>query len=835
MDTIINESQTTTLILKLLKAAGWSEYTILKEPALRLEGRTVRPDFVLQYNLYPIAQIEIFSPSPEEPDPDPAVLRSLKYAEIFNTNFTFISDGVRIWSIKNGGEFEQLQNFPSPQELTATLKTEWGENDPRLYPQTQAIETLVNIEQVIATTRTIEAYLTGEKYLTLNIADQNSKNQIANYIALKLIGTGRQKRLLYLSAFEVKALQVRQQLQKLLPQTEILYVQNLINQEKAEAVITIAPYNRGLGYSLKRNSQLPNDAYDLIIVVDSPESELPSQLADYFPEAKLIMITSTADQKASFGKLVFGYGVEDQIALETLRPPEGYNSALLKEISEIRAGKSVFNENGEHQAKIITGRDINSDGSVDFSKLGRINLEQGQLERHRLQPGDILVATWVPIENAVKITMIPEGIDSPLVFVNRLNRIRVDTQRLNPNQVYEFLRSDSGQRLLRQFAEKTRIRVVDLSQVPIFFRNQATVADTVTPSENISQDDPTELNPVQPQPIAFTEAARAKQEVLADILTLLDQVINDETNGLQNQATSNLQIVATRLQKMANRLGRKSLTDRVLERYPTPIALTYRRFLEARFNPFEQVSRLRDVYEAASFFVYNVVLADRCRNLNAQNYPVTAGNEKGAYKNSALAGRLFFVEKICNLSVARGEKLFLSQLPDSDFVSNANKLRELRNKLSHTVTLTESQIKNILEENRPLLEQLLESLSFLANYRFVRIPAFYYEDGKLVRQLEIYSGTAPFPEVDTDFEEELSQLKIHRGHLVLLDEDDNALDLNPLYQLIAHKDTGFVTHLCYLKAVLSNNTQIQAESVQEGKELITTQGLIELMNLTKSL
>src|SRR5205814_33555 len=107
----------------------------------------------------------------------------------------------------------------------------------------------------------------------------------------------------------------------------------------------------------------------------------------------------------------------------------------------------------------------------------------------------------------------------------------------------------------------------------------------------------------------------------------------------------------------------------------------------------------RDVYEAASFFVYNTILAERCRYLDPILYPITNTDGRTAYKSSAVAARLAFVEKICSITIANNHKLFLAELPTSGFVGIAHQLRELRNNLSHTATQTESQIKNLLEIN----------------------------------------------------------------------------------------------------------------------------------------
>lgn len=121
----------------------------------------------------------------------------------------------------------------------------------------------------------------------------------------------------------------------------------------------------------------------------------------------------------------------------------------------------------------------------------------------------------------------------------------------------------------------------------------------------------------------------------------------------------------------------------------------------------------------------------------------------------------------------------------------------------------------------------------MTEYRLVRVSGFYFDGGKFKRQQELYRGTAPLLDEEELPGEEIIQVKAHREHLLLLDPDDNMLDLHPLYQLIAHKDTRFVTHLCFLKSV--QGQILKVESVQEGFDFDATQGFDELNRLVSTL
>jgi len=78
--------------------------------------------------------------------------------------------------------------------------------------------------------------------------------------------------------------------------------------------------------------------------------------------------------------------------------------------------------------------------------------------------------------------------------------------------------------------------------------------------------------------------------------------------------------------------------------YPTPIAMPYRRFIDAKFNVYEQVLRLRDVYESIVHFLYNVMLADAFHRLDAKKYFVQDAGARRAYNGFSMSSRLDFIK-----------------------------------------------------------------------------------------------------------------------------------------------------------------------------------------------
>jgi hypothetical protein len=138
---------------------------------------------------------------------------------------------------------------------------------------------------------------------------------------------------------------------------------------------------------------------------------------------------------------------------------------------------------------------------------------------------------------------------------------------------------------------------------------------------------------------------------------------------------------------------------------------------------------------------------------------------------------------------------------------------DLRNRLSHTATATESQQRNALKEFEPIVEELLSDLEFLLDYRLVRITSFFYERGNLVRCMEVYHGVVPGLD-DQILAEDTGLTRADRDHLVLLDTEDQVLDLYPLYQRVASEETRYETHLCFLKQRKKSRQLLEGESIQ---------------------
>ena len=137
---------------------------------------------------------------------------------------------------------------------------------------------------------------------------------------------------------------------------------------------------------------------------------------------------------------------------------------------------------------------------------------------------------------------------------------------------------------------------------------------------------------VTDEAIELGAAMRAIHEIQNRIVPLLKQAEQEnEQNTAFPEDAPNLRVAAEMLRDLASTLVPPSLTERVTTEYPTPVALAYRRFQDAQFDVYQQLLRLRDLFEAATYFIYHIVLADAFRYLDAQKYFIEDRGARRAY------------------------------------------------------------------------------------------------------------------------------------------------------------------------------------------------------------
>jgi hypothetical protein len=807
-----DESSQGQVITRLI-AGGWKSSDILLQQVIATERNNLRPDLLLLYNLYPLAALEHIHGSNQKAVAEEQVFR---YAENTDLPFTLVADGSATVLYNNSTLDMHPIDGLTPQDLWGALGRSWDLNDPRLFPAA-----LVGMDtdrprfhHARAVSRILDHVDNGQKAILLTMAAGTGRGEVMLQVLWKLVQSGRCKRALVLSETREILSDIKQRLQanglqdvvllghgKQLEQARIHLAQrNTLDQESSPwAWQKIAP-----------------DSYDLVIVGKVHKMELMPPILAHFSGALQLSIVFPNSRlpdevRHSYGRPIQSVSLLDVAPSAIGNPPPGFRSLRLGQIAEIKPGLSnvrkslLLETNAEPGIAIVTGKDLGPEGVLDLTQLEALDRRllgdaSAVCEQLALKPDDILMTSYWSSPDAIKVALVPPVISGCTVFANRLLRIRITDPAVRAQDVFDFLQSDFWLLQLRTLASGSttldRISARDVSQLPVFL--------------------PEKQNN-QRKPVRVSVAGQALEQIRRDIIPLLERAHGVDKH---DEDVPELRLVVDKLRTLVSGLVAPTLEERVLTKYPMPIALAYRRFLDARFNVYEQVLRLRDIFEATSFFVYNAVLADSFRRLDMTKYHVKENAIRRAHDNFSLSTRLSFVGAVLELAQTAGSRddLFMPELAGTNFVSAAKMLQEhFRNRISHTAAVSESQQKLLLDEFRPVVDSVLEELSFLERYRLVRVPLLYHKRGQLVRRMELYCGSVP-----SLSEEPLSAAELvpaDHDHIVLLNLDDEVLDLYPMCQLLANTVTRHETHLCFLKQRKPRDKQLQGESVQGAFEV----------------
>ncbi|MEP0873205.1 type I restriction enzyme HsdR N-terminal domain-containing protein [Trichocoleus desertorum AS-A10] len=802
--------------------AGWNINEILQEPKLSIHGLRLHLDLVLLHEWYPLAVVEtkppgIFSKSF-------ALNQAKHYAEVLGLPLAIVTDGTSYVSLNLESEdTKDWEQFPSPQEVWQWLSRPLDSNEPRLAPVAPASSSLCpKLHQALALGRALDALVAGSKRETILMVQGSGVTAVIAQLIYKLTQSDFFKRTLYIS-------------------DHLEDIHFLFDSLRGDCAISIANSSQSLDLnskvhlvttnyliknSLFEGSQEKDSFYDFVI---TKNINFVDKILDEFNYLNTSAVIGFSNNKISFtrnfpNKPIFEHLIQDEVV--DIGPPEGFETVLMGDIAQIDVGLSlrkiqyeVLEEENSlkaGQVYLLTGRDLSEKSDLNFNQVCNIparkleiqNFDRGKYERYFIKAGDILIPR-IGQYLSKKAIVFPNSIEGNVVFADSIIRVRVDQEKAKPSDVVDFLKSDSGQKIIQRFASSlagmSRLSVKTLTQTPIFiprFSSAPILEELSTIATTIRQ---------------------LKEDILPSLESL--EKCTDSNSGEKNE----IEVIACQLHQLAAELVPLPLAEKILNNYPTPIAFAYKRFQDSRFNVYEQVQRLRDVYEAASFFIYNLVLADCFRSLDPSKYFIADPGARRAYNGYSMSKRTDFVNAIIIIAKANnGIELFVPELINSPFVQCAENLQELRNSLSHTATASKSRQSKVLEDSIPFVENLLSGLEFLADYRIVRVPSFYRKNGKLNCRMEVYQGTVPVLDEKTasdDFPlEELQQAEY--DHLVMLNSSGQILDLHPLYQLVEDERTQYESQICFFKQRKQKEKILEGESVQ-GSKIIHLEGFDE--------
>jgi hypothetical protein len=511
----------------------------------------------------------------------------------------------------------------------------------------------------------------------------------------------------------------------------------------------------------------------------------------------------------------------------------------LGEIAQVQRGVFVNLQDGHyHQIRGVAERSypviaydhLKEYGFVDLNEVYANPIESSKIslpetyksnlsieEQFGLRAGDLLVTVFPENRKYYVILIGEKQLTGATLFSRALMRIRVTDTSVTPEQLFRFLVSANGQAALR--SAEVEHRLFSSTVVPL----RVEILPTITEHENTAF----ELSEV------MSTLNFINDEMLPNLLRLKTQPLSVVESDEQLKKT-----IET-LQSKLNFLIRRPLRELVMEEYPTPIALPYRYFEEAKFDIFEQVARLEDLFEAISFFVFNVTLADACHNLDMNVYYISDNNYRHAFKKDSMIHRMEFVSNILRIAKTRTRKdLFLATLAETNVANTAKDLQDkLRNPRAHSATASEARHRQILKEFQPQVEEMLVELDFLSAYSLVDIPIFTVKNKTLRAKMNVYKGVTPY-RAEENFGDSSNVLMAEHNHLLLLDPDYKLLDLHPFYQLISNKDTHYNSHLCFYKKEYKDEKEdkrkLLGESIPGAFELYLD-GYDDYKNLTQRL
>ena len=467
--------------------SGWHSNGILREPKISLQGLRLIPDFVLLHEWYPLTVVEV---KRGERFSESSTLEQAKhYANVVGLPLAIATDGSKCVSLNlENGLTQSWEKFPSPQDLWQWLgRTDL--KDPRLYPAL-ANSPQPKLFQALALGRTLDALVSGLKRGVVSMAPGSGSTSVIVQLVHKLIHSGFYQRLLYVSNLR-EDLRLLSQVLKDNQENPLIINQNQ-SLEYSQQIHLFYPHSLVELQNILECSQKNSNFYDLILTKNvNSIDELISSL-DYLSQSTILGFSTPPGRKLSNfpDQPIFEYSFQD--AVVDIIPPEDFRTVLLGDISEITLGLRIRNSYSliedigalqPEQAYLLAGRDILDDGTINFNESRRIRLQDlsdqisnqisknKHFERYLAQAGDILMSR-ITSHAHKRVSIVPDNVEGTVAFSDSVIRIRVDQTKAKPSDIFDFLRSDSGQNLAQRFASylagMPSYSPSSLAQTPIF-------------------------------------------------------------------------------------------------------------------------------------------------------------------------------------------------------------------------------------------------------------------------------------------------------------------------------------------------------------------------------
>lgn len=798
-----------------LRSSGWENPGPLIEVQAAAKGQgALRPDVVLLHNLYPLAAVEAkFRVGIRSAE---AIKQAMHYAEALDLPFALGVTADGIWLQDQVlREAQRLDQLPSPAQLWQALGRDLDPSDPRLVAPllgeglgSSATATFV---QGKAIAQVLDALVDGQTYATLRLRTGEGKTIAIKQLAWKLLHSGFAERVTY-----------------------VTNRRELADQAKTILAPVLDQYGAGDGKArldIKLVQGLESEPDDRPGILICGTTLAPSELErcrNAFPGRPCIAVAGdihgianitlpplTLKATAAARAKVTKHLIE---TTEELNVPQGFQQVRLKDVAAIIPGR--FEElaspatTGKRRVKLIEAASLLPDGTLDLDGATEIPVEDRK-DSNLARTGDIILLPYPRGGTRFPLAIVRGPSDFSLAAKHPLLVVRPDPS--TNEALYSFLSSGTGQARLLAQAEgsvRPRLSLESLESLLVLLP---------LPGKQTDQQR-------QASDKALTAIGAVIRSIEAEVLPHLRRAEKDGQDVPVSptdvaEGSDLIQSAAGTLYRLRLQLVSQPLTEIVEQAFPMPIALPYHRYAAAQFNTFEKLMRLIDLYEAAVYFTYNVVLSDWLRRLRRLEegaaYPNDRLTQVKAYANTSIAKKLDFLTSVVEHANLRQElagtaksELFLRELGKSKFAAHAHTVREFRNTVYHGNTASESRQKHLLEKHTITVNAALEELSFLRDYRLVSVPNYAIKNGQLVRQIIAYTGVMPgaYEEVvaeDGRIPETIAT--VDSNHVALMNTEGELLNLFPTYQLESGPQTNYDEQLCYMKVMRKG--QVEGESV----------------------
>lgn len=256
---------------------------------------------------------------------------------------------------------------------------------------------------------------------------------------------------------------------------------------------------------------------------------------------------------------------------------------------------------------------------------------------------------------------------------------------------------------------------------------------------------------------------------------------------------------------------REQLAQSVVESFPTPVALTFRRSQKGAQNANQKVLYLRDTWEALINTLFALAMGElRVRKVAG---PIRLGNRAPARRDlltDRLSTRLDLLEAVLEVAGRSEDAWGLTTVVTGHCVGQLRELNRLRNKVSHASTMSETQAEAFYYEKVDSVLAALREAGGLESARIIRCLGSRQTLATI--SCEVFAGFQGERTIeDLEFQPDaLASLARHTARpSVLMLVNDCVVSLAPFIHFRETPD-GSRTELCFLKRGRAGTLEYEA-------------------------